>query len=155
MRTTCARLRKSEEAVAPVIATILMVAITVVLAAVLYAFLGTIEPPKLPKYISANVDSDQNNWTVKVNGVKNGDLATLDVLVLVTKADGSPGLNSTLVSDMVPGAYYHGVRFLEGSIPGNLNAGDRFTLDRSIYGSGTEITFVSSDGKDTLGTFTA
>ena len=154
MRSACAMRRKSEEAVTPVIATILMVAITVVLAATVYALIGVIVPPELPKYVSANVDENQNNRTVEILSVQNGRLTTDDVLILVRKADFSTGLNSTLVSEMTPGAYYNGVRFIEGSSEGYLSAGDSFTLDRDIYGSGSEIVFTSADGQTTLGKYT-
>jgi len=153
MRTACARLRKSEEAVTPVIATILMVAITVVLAAVLWAFLGNVTPPEPPAFVSATVDQTQDNWTIDVIMVQNGPLFTNDVQILVKKADGSAGLVSTLVSAMTPGAYYNGVRFIEAAAPGTLSAGDSFTLDRTIYATGSVISFLSVDAEQTYGTY--
>jgi flagellin-like protein len=153
MRTACARLRKSEEAVTPVIATILMVAITVVLAAVLWAFLGGLTPPDLPKVVSAIVDQTQNNWTIDVISVQGGPIYTSGVQILVKKADGSAGLNATMLSAMTPGVYYNGVRFVEAAGAGTLGAGDSITLDRAIYTSGSEIRFLSVDGMQTYGKF--
>jgi len=151
MRTACARLRKSEEAVTPVIATILMVAITVVLAAVLYAMIGgfvKLTPP--PGYVSAEVDGNDKNWTVEVINVQGGSLATSDIRILVKTADLEIGLKSTLVSDMEPGTYYGGVRFVEATTDGYLNVGDMFTLDKSTYAQGTKISIMSADELTTL-----
>ena len=117
MRTACAIRRKSEEAVAPVIATILMVAITVVLSAVLYAMIGGLVPDDQKKqvFITATVGSNDKNWTVEVVDVTNGPVATSDVRILVTKGDASVGLKSTSVGDMASGTYYNGVRFIEAT----------------------------------------
>jgi flagellin-like protein len=152
MRTACARLRKSEEAVTPVIATILMVAITVVLAAVLYAFLGGLRPPDLPRYISVTVDSTQNNWTMDVIGIQNGPIPTSDVQVLVRKADLSTGLN-VLMSEMDSGAYNNGVRYIASDSSGYVDVGDLFTLDKAIYGTGSEVLFRSVDGAVIYGSY--
>lgn len=154
MRTACARLRKSEQAVTPVIATILMVAITVVLAAVLYALVTEFMDVKGPgKYVNATVDDNQNNWTIDIIGIVNGPIMTNDVHILVKKVDGSVGLVSTLVSEMTAGAYYNGVRFIDSTSSGTLDASDGFTLDKAIYKTGSEITLLSGDEQSVYGTF--
>jgi len=149
MRTACAMRRKSEEtaAVAPVIATILMVAITVVLAAVLYALITVLidQDEYDTRYITATVGNNDKNWTITVVGITGGDVPTSDVRILVTKEDLSVGLASTLVSDMESGTYHNGVRFIEMTTGGYLNVGDRFTLDRSAYAHGTSVSLVSAN----------
>jgi flagellin-like protein len=146
MRTACAMLRKSEEAVAPVIATILMVAITVVLSAVLYAMVSDLVKPPVDDiaYVTATVGSNDKNWTVEVKDVSGGPISTSDIRILVTMADSTVGLKSTVVSDMNSDTYYSGVRFIEATAEGYINVGDTFTLDRSIYGQGTTISIVNA-----------
>lgn len=150
MTGPCAKLRKRTEAVTPVIATILMVAITVVLAAVLWAFIGgmTVKPPE--GYISAKVDSNQTNWSAEIISIQLGQLALNDVQLVVKKADLTVGLGATLLSTMVSGAYTHGVRYIDATDPAYLNAGDTITLDRSIYASGSEIVLTPVDGQEIL-----
>ena len=152
MRTACAMQRKSEEAVAPVIATILMVAITVVLSAVLYAMVGGLVPDDQDPvvFITATVVGSDKNWTVEVIDVSGGPIATSDVRILVTKGDSDTGLKSTLVSDMDSGTYHNGVRFIEATTEGYINVGDRFTLDKGIYVQGTKISLMNADESNTI-----
>jgi flagellin-like protein len=151
MRSACARQRKSEEAVTPVIATILMVAITVVLAAVLYAMIGIFFDLDVDiKHVIATVDSTDKNWTIQVIEVQGGPLVTSDIQVLVMEADLDIGLQSTLLSEMQSGAYYNGVRYIETSTAGYLEVGDRITLDKGIYVQGSEISLVTGDGESIL-----
>lgn len=151
MRTACARPRKSEEAVTPVIATILMVAITVVLAAVLYAMIGIffqVDPNV--HYVTAVVENGDKNWTIRVVGIEGGSLPTSDVRILVQEADATIGLKSTPVSDMESGTYYSGVRFISAGTDGFLSVGDSFTLDRSLYGDQTHVSLTNYDQTKTL-----
>src|SRR5256712_8000002 len=96
-------IRKDEAAVSPVIATILMVAITVVLAAVLYVMVsGLISGPGgTPQSmgISASVSPDGTNWVLLVSSTPTGKAYTTTTLRMVrglnsanvqTPADASP-----------------------------------------------------------------
>ena len=151
MRSACAMRRKSEEAVTPVIATILMVAITVVLAAVLYAMIGIffqVDPNV--KYVSATIGSNDKNWTIEVINIQGGSLATSDVRILVREADLDVGLKSTLVSEMKSDTYHNGVRFIEATAEGYLNVGDMFTLDKTAYALGVKVSIMSADEQKTL-----
>ena len=60
--------RKNGAGVSPVIAVILMVAITVVLAAVLYTLVGIIvdEPPEPPQTMGATLERVDTGWKVTV-----------------------------------------------------------------------------------------
>jgi len=64
-------IRKDQEGVSPVIATILMVAITVVLAAVLYAMVVVLIPPEPPgnNMIGLSRRDTGSNWTLSVTSV--------------------------------------------------------------------------------------
>ena len=72
-------IRKDDEfGVSPVIAVILMVAITVVLAGVLYAMLN-VPPPTTPHIsVSASVTDKNTHWEIKIIGVSGGTLAVQD-----------------------------------------------------------------------------
>jgi flagellin-like protein len=143
--------RKNEEAVSPVIATILMVAITVVLAAVLYVLVLSLI--NVDHHIGAIVlekGSTTTNWTLKVVSMTGTTQASLaDVYILVQYPDMSVALSGRPISDMVPGTYYNGVRYVDAMTADNLNAGDYFTLDRSLFGIGTTVSLLDSGGTTT------
>src|SRR3989441_13372053 len=93
-------IRKDEAAVSPVIATILMVAITVVLAAVLYVMVsGLISGPGgTPQSmgISASVSPDGTNWVLLVSSTPTGKAYTTTTLSMFRGEDRkSTRLNSS------------------------------------------------------------
>src|SRR5256712_12358678 len=69
-------IRKDEAAVSPVIATILMVAITVVLAAVLYVMVSGLLTPtgQGPRVMGVNIgrSGDGTNWTLLITTTPSG-----------------------------------------------------------------------------------
>src|SRR3989442_15889757 len=69
-------IRKDEAAVSPVIATILMVAITVVLAAVLYVMVSGLLTPtgQGPRVMGVNIgrSGDGTNWTLLITSTPSG-----------------------------------------------------------------------------------
>src|SRR5438034_11348083 len=69
-------IRKDEAAVSPVIATILMVAITVVLAAVLYVMVSGLLTPtgQGPRVMGVNIwrSGDGTNWTLLITTTPTG-----------------------------------------------------------------------------------
>ncbi len=85
--------RKNEEAVSPVIATILMVAITVVLAAVLYVMVSGLitSPGSTPTAWGVNVgrSTDGTNWTVAFTSVP-ASTAQATTFITVNSAGGAP-----------------------------------------------------------------
>ena len=143
--------RKNEEAVSPVIATILMVAITVVLAAVLYVLvLSLINVDHKIGAIVLEKGSTTTNWTLKVVTMTGTTQASLaDVYILVQNPDLSIALSGRPISDLTPGAYYNGVRYMDAMTADNLNAGDYFTLDRSLFGIGTTVSLLDAGGTTT------
>ena len=87
-------MRKNKEAVSPVIATILMVAITVVLAAVLYVmvmgFGGT--SGNTPTATMTYQKTAAGTYTFTVAGVTRNDIKTTDVTIVISP---SAGVTST------------------------------------------------------------
>src|SRR2546428_11549084 len=87
-------IHKDEQAVSPVIATILMVAITVVLAAVLYVMVsGLISGPGgTPTAWGVNIGraGDQSNWTLTFPAVPSSP-ATSSVFITIPNAAGAAG----------------------------------------------------------------
>ena len=79
-------IRKDEAAVSPVIATILMVAITVVLAAVLYVMVSGLitGPGGTPQAMGVGVQpsSDGSNWIVTVLSTPTGKLYSSTTLAI-------------------------------------------------------------------------
>src|SRR5881409_3219027 len=75
-RTMKSIIRKDETAVSPVIATILMVAITVVLAAVLYVMVSGLLTPtgQGPRVMGVNIgrSGDGTNWTLLITTTPTG-----------------------------------------------------------------------------------
>src|SRR5512136_2067379 len=85
-------IRKDDQAVSPVIATILMVAITVVLAAVLYVMVSGLitSPGSTPKAMGVSISQASNgNWTALFSNVPTGLTPANTFLTMIT-AGGSP-----------------------------------------------------------------
>ncbi len=80
---------KDRKGVSPVIATILMVAITVVLAAVLYVMVMGFgnDPADTPKVALNKVDNGNGNYTVSVLSVSSGSIDFNNVNVVASPAN--------------------------------------------------------------------
>ena len=124
-------INKDEEAVSPVIAVILMVAITVVMAAVLYAWLGGIigGSPKSPPTGSMMVENDGSDvWKVSVIKMSpTVSITSVHWYLLdytdVTKVEG-------MVSDVY--GYKEGegkaVIYIDNDFDAKVSAGDKFVF---------------------------
>ena len=140
--------RKNDEAVSPVIATILMVAITVVLAAVLYVMVsGLISTPSTSQQIGVNVSrsSDGTNWIVSFTSVPTG-LTNTTVSISLSTSSGAVALAATPLgsaSTLQP----KGVIFTPiQSATTTLSAGDRILISITTYSSGTTFQLTGSSG---------
>jgi len=131
--------RKDQEAVSPVIATILMVAITVVLAAVLYVMVSnlTIVPPRPPQTLGVIVEesTDGVNWVLTVVRAPSG-LTVTGTSLSVYRQDGSTNLTATALADLefgVNGCSYSG----DGDQ--SVEVTERILLRTSWYVAGSKV----------------
>lgn len=123
--------RWTENAVSPVIATILMVAITVVLAAVLYLLVsgliggGGASEPQIN--LSNGDPLDVGKWKVEVAGASTGEtLASYNVAL--TRNDTIAIASQTLDGLSATCSGTPGISFSDVQADGKLNAGDWFTV---------------------------
>ena len=131
-------IRRDEEAVSPVIATILMVAITVVLAAVLYVMVTGVIPPEAgvdPRVTFGSPASIDGNWKISVDGTDRSEsISNYKVLVMngTTVVIAATGLENCVSSACTGGGL--SLQFTDIQADSKLNVGDFFLL------SGTDST---------------
>lgn len=124
------KLWDNEEAVSPVIAVILMVAITVVLAAVLYvwasSFLGVSK--QTPQGALSASKVDEQTWTIQIVKM-NPTVSVNSVDYFLLNTQGNTESTGT-VADIY--GYYlgngKGIVFADNDFNGKLSPGDMFTL---------------------------
>lgn len=124
------KLWNNEEAVSPVIAVILMVAITVVLAAVLYvwasSFFGTQKQTPQGAFTASKVD--EQTWTISV--VKMSPQVSVNsVDYFLLGADGNTHATGTVADSY---GYFlgqgKGIVFADNDFDGKVSPGDLFTI---------------------------
>ena len=124
------RIVNDEQAVSPVIAVILMVAITVVLAAVLYvwasSFLGGTTKNAPTGSMIASEDGS-GVWTVQIVKI-NPQVSVNSVHWYLLNAQGNETKSDGLVSDIygTKQGHGHGVIFTDVDFNGKLSPGDKF-----------------------------
>src|SRR5512136_1038914 len=150
--------RKNEEAVSPVIATILMVAITVVLAAVLYVMvLGIGGGSTDTTIVTMTKTSTATNYIYTVNGVSSKNPVLLTDVQVIVRDNSSVAKLSCAISDIATLGAAQGVAFSDVGTGSALSAGDSFTLARGgngDYGIGASIALTSADGTTTYASYT-
>jgi len=141
-------MRKNEEGVSPVIATILMVAITVVLAAVLYVMVlglgttGTITPT-----IGTNKGSTSNAVTWTVSAISGGaQILKNDVYVQVKYAsNGTFAIQTVILSGVGGASGTHGFTYSSASTGNYISVGDTFSLSKTAgFTQGDTVTLVQT-----------
>jgi len=136
-------IRKNEEGVSPVVATILLVAITVILAAVLYVMATGLfgSPNSSPPMIGLNPSSGQTYyiWTVTVIS-QNAVVQQSDVYVQL-KANGSLTFVIATVK-LADCNGLHGFHYTPATTGTTISAGDVFMLSKN-YLPGTTISLVT------------
>jgi flagellin-like protein len=145
-------IRKDERAVSPVIATILMVAITVVLAAVLYVMVSGLitGPGSTPQAmgISPSRSSDGTNWVLLVTSSPTGKAYTTTTLSII-RADGSQNLTATAWSALATAS--NGCSLVKATTSATaVQVGDSILCKTSWYSTGTQ--YRISDGSTLLAT---
>ena len=143
-------IRKDESAVSPVIATILMVAITVVLAAVLYVMVsGLISGPGgTPQALGVSVSqsTDGANWIMVVSSAPSGKAYTATTLAIF-KPDGSNNLTATALSSLATAT--NGCSLSKANSASTaVSVGDRILCKTSWYV--TDASYQVSDGTTIL-----
>ena len=149
-------MRKNDSAVSPVIATILMVAITVVLAAVLYVMVLGLTPTvgtSATFGTTKTVASGTTRWTVV--SVSAGPALKSAVYVQIKDASGAFRLTTTqmtlaaypLVTPYTAPNNMAGFNYSSSSAASYtyISVGDTFTLDSTMYKTGSTLTLVNSD----------
>ncbi len=151
MRTIGA-IRKDRKAVSPVIATILMVAITVVLAAVLYVMVsGLVQGPgDIPQPIGISVSgtlAGGTQWKLTIASSPSEPLVA-DVLFVLIDADTGLPTSATLANiGSLPNATWNDV-----DASGTVSAGDYIGLEKAIYGAGTQYQLIVGESLAASGT---
>ncbi len=134
-------IRKDEQAVSPVIATILMVAITVVLAAVLYVMVSGLitSPGSTPKAIGVSVSKSGNgaNWILTFTSVPTGLSNATTTLTVTTTSGGATSVTNEPLGSM-NAAYLtsNGGQYIASLTTGQLGAGDRILLVVTTFPAG-------------------
>ena len=145
-------MRKNEEGVSPVIATILMVAITVVLAAVLYVMVlgigggNTTITPTIGT--SPSTTATQYVWTVVTTSAP---IQKSDIFVQLKPNGTATFLISTVLLTTASGT--HGFVYSAAGSGTTIGAGDVIALSKD-YAQGTVINLVTPGGAGTIATLT-
>ncbi|MEM2838694.1 MAG: archaellin/type IV pilin N-terminal domain-containing protein [Thermoplasmata archaeon] len=122
--------RAEEEAVTPVIATILLVAVTVVLAAIVYFMALAILPQSSTgALVSLNASStvEGNNYTVEIIAVTDTFFIS-DARVLVKDNNGNLYFSGTL--SLMNGTWLNNTRYNDVNGDGQVSPADYFQLKR-------------------------
>ncbi len=139
--------RKDERAVSPVIATILMVAITVVLAAVLYVMVAAfILPQDRIVQLTVTVERRGTNWMVEVVRAP-ADLLPERTYLLVKNTQGATVLPKTAWSSLTPANWDETKALYDDANPDapEIRAADSLLLDTVQYPAGSQVVISSSD----------
>ena len=130
-------MRHCNSAVSPVIAVILLLAITVVLASVMYLTVSSLMPPvqQNPAPLGLTVSKVGTRWVVEVVTVSAG-VSSHMVYVQVTDQNGLMLVNATPLSNMTG--------FVDLDPKDILNPGDRLLLPIATYPDGCWITVLDN-----------
>ena len=137
-----------ERGVSPVIATILMVAITVVLAAVLYVMVTSIITPPLIQKPQVVLDNGSCTTTDCSGRVATASPATdLTQFRVTVAADGAVAIPpTTLAANVDIGGGGVTFRYRDVGAEGRMTGGDTFLLSGISEGVSYDVTFLWSDG---------
>ncbi len=151
--------RMNRKAVSPVIAIVLLVTITVVLAVVLYALVGGIgNGIEAQEFAGVLVGDTQDglNWQITFVTLPAGELPTDNVYLVLYQPDGSIALEKTALSDIKcpPGLCGFKIRLNQITADSDtLSVGDNITIDKARHPIGARFTLVTDAGILASGTF--
>jgi len=142
-------IRKDEAAVSPVIATILMVAITVVLAAVLYVMVSGLLTPtgQGPRVMGVNISpsGDGTNWTLLITTTPSG-LTTSATKLTITTPGGLTALQPVAFASLTSGAWSTNRAQFVGTGGSTVVVGDRLLISTTTYPSGYGVQIADAQG---------
>ena len=157
---------KNKEAVSPVIGVILMVAITVILAAVVYLWVITIMPPiKETPAISGTTSTSGNGFTVNIMSLTGGGgITSISVksLKYVLRDSAGTWKDGGDVENIYGTYSANGVKFQDntyaaGTSPGAMGATDQFyikdTGHNGVATSGCKLELIHTGSGSVCGTF--
>ncbi|MDH4123162.1 MAG: type IV pilin N-terminal domain-containing protein [Thermoplasmata archaeon] len=147
--------RKDQEAVSPVIATILLVAITVVLAAVLYVLaLSFVIPPPTTGVITFVQHTTETNYTLTVVSIQGTTAFLSECFVMIIDANGNTSISTTL--DDLNGTWVNNARFVDVDQDGRITVPDYFQLRKGAeyYDVDTKLILSNLAGTSTYSTMT-
>lgn len=153
--------RRKDSAVSPVIATILMVAITVVLAAVLYVMVsGFTHSPGTAASAGLNeVQNSAGNYTVTVSSVSASNLGAANLKLVISGGTSVAGTYSitklsAVTSTMKGTPCTVSFVILKGNSGTYLASGDYFNIQAGTGGSLAGATVTLYNGNSQLGSIT-
>src|SRR2546427_2039667 len=149
-RTMKSIIRKDEAAVSPVIATILMVAITVVLTAVLYVMVcGLLTPAgQGPRVMGVNIgrSGDGTNWTLLITTTPTGLTTSAVKLTVTTGGGANTVVNNIAFASLTAGNWNTNKAQFIGSGGTTLIVGDRLVISTTTYPAGDQVPIADSQG---------
>ena len=162
---------KNKEAVSPVIGVILMVAITVILAAVVYLWVITIMPQvKETPAISGTTSTSDTGFTVNIISITGGGITSITVKSLKyvlrdtagTSIDGGDvediyGTYSTVGATPKEGVKFQDNTYAAGTSPGAMGATDQFCIKdtghNGVASSGYKLELIHTTSGSVCGSF--
>src|SRR5437867_229005 len=149
-RTMKSIIRKDEAAVSPVIATILMVAITVVLAAVLYVMVSGLLTPtgQGPRVMGVNIgrSGDGTNWTLLITTTPTGLTTSAVKLTITTGGGANTVVNNIAFSSLTSANWNANKAQFIGSGGSTVIVGDRVVVSTTSYPPGYQVLIADSQG---------
>ena len=149
-RTMKSIIRKDEAAVSPVIATILMVAITVVLAAVLYVMVSGLLTPtgQGPRVMGVNISpsGDGTNWTLLITTTPTGLTTSATKLTITTGGGANTVVNNIAFASLTAGNWNTNKAQFIGSGGTTIIVGDRVLVSTTSYPAGYQVLIADSQG---------
>ena len=143
-------IRKDEAAVSPVIATILMVAITVVLAAVLYVMVSGLLTPtgQGPRVMGVNIgrSGDGTNWTLLITTTPTGLTTSATKLTITTGGGANTVVNNIAFSSLTSANWNANKAQFIGSGGSTVIVGDRLLISTASYPPGYQVLIADSQG---------
>ena len=155
--------RRKDSAVSPVIATILMVAITVVLAAVLYVMVGgfTHNPGTAQSAGMNEASVNSTAWNISITSVSASNIPLSDLKIVVTASSGTTSALLATWSTHQPitgstplAATGSAYGYITGNSNTYLSAGDYINLNFVSANAGSGATVTLYSGNSQLGTIT-